>query len=150
MEMGPQAATWAAVVGGMEMGPQAAIWAGVVGRMQTRPGNLRRLILIILVGGLVHVVVIRDQARHQHQQQQAHFHQKDSCARPPQTARQARSHRHHQRCACKRNRDFPGPEHKLDVILAAGMAPEGDQHLDSDQILDSQQDSKQTWAHEKR
>jgi hypothetical protein len=34
------------------------------------------------------------------------------------------------------------------MVLAARVAPEGDKRLNRDQILDSQQDPKQGWAHE--
>jgi hypothetical protein len=103
---------------------------------------LSGLVAIVLIAGLVHVVVIRDDPGQEHQQSETRSQQQNPRAFPCAAVRHFRGHPDDQSRAQQRYRKFPWPEHQVKVILPAGVAPENNQNRDGDQVLDPKQDSE--------
>ncbi len=55
-----------------------------------------------------------------------------------------------ERGRAQRDAQFPGPEHQIEVILAAHLAPEGEHHFDGHQKLDHQKRAKHVIRHTAR
>jgi len=101
--------------------------------------------IAVIVGGLVHVVVIRDDARHHnHRNQQRAI---ENHPAQPHAADQLRRDRGDQPSSRQRQAEFPGPKHQVQIVLPAHLAPEREAHVDGDQKYDDKQRTNQLRAH---
>jgi hypothetical protein len=96
-------------------------------------------VAVIVVGRLVHVVVIRDNACHHHHREQKRRVNDNSARDCSVCLEQVRGNRAYQPGGGNGQAEFPGPEHQIQMILTTHLAPERQPYLDRDQEFDYKQ-----------
>jgi hypothetical protein len=66
---------------------------------------------------------------------------------PPIVPHQIGGNRNDQRRGDEANTQLPGPEHQIEMILPADLAPDGEDRLDGNQKLDDHQRAQKTIVH---
>jgi hypothetical protein len=108
----------------------------------------RRIVLIvILIDGLVDVIVVSHHTGDHHdRKQEREEHQSASC-NPPIVVNQIGRDGNDQSGGGDANAQLPWPEHQIEMILTADLAPDGEDRLQRDQEFHDQQRAEQAIGH---
>ena len=89
------------------------------------------LIILLVVGGFVKVIVESHESRDRDDHRQQKKIEQDA-ARYPVSTGQTAGDADDQKCRCDAKPELPGPEHEIEMVLTAHLAPEGEYYLQSD------------------
>jgi hypothetical protein len=114
-----------------------------------KPADLRRLLflLIFLFDRFMHVVVVSHHPGQQEKGDQQRTIQQRFPRNGPIVPRHIRRNRDHQSRHREADPQFPRPEHQVEMILAADLAPGRKERLNRNQKLDDQQRAEKAVVH---
>jgi len=105
------------------------------------------VVVLILIGRFVQVVVVSHHAGNHKDHDQEREKQNGSPRDSPVVPHHIGRYRHNQSRGTHSKPQLPGPEHQVQMILAANLAPDREDSLDRNKKLDDQKGAEKAIVH---